>query len=199
MASEVRAPGRPLLRMTRFLTHPNMLRRRSDRIEGLIVAVLLAVFLAVVVAAPYVGNRVYRSERASAGHLYPTMAVLSQSGPTNSYILGYGEAAARWRVADGQWRSGTLTMLTAPGIGGASAGTRVQVWLSGSGEPAEPPPSRPGQVSGAVILAFALTCGAGIVLLACYWLSRIALDRRRLAGWESAWAQTGPRWTTRNR
>jgi hypothetical protein len=197
MAGEARAPGRPLSRMTRFLTHPNKLRRSSDRIEGAIVALLLAVFLAAVAAGPYVGISVYRMERASTAHLNTAVAVLSQNGPTNSYTFGYGMAAARWRVADGRWRSGMLTTLTAPGITGASAGTRIPVWLTSSGEPAEPPPSLSGQVFGAVILAFALTCGAGLVLFTCYWLCRLALDRRRLAGWASDWAQTGPRWTTR--
>jgi hypothetical protein len=52
-------------------------------------------------------------------------------------------------------------------------------------------------VSGAAILAFAASCGAGIVLAACYWLSRLVLDRRRLAAWDSDWGLTGPRWTSR--
>jgi hypothetical protein len=39
--------------------------------------------------------------------------------------------------------------------------------------------------------------GAGTVLLISYALCRLALDRRRLAAWESAWSLTGPRWTTR--
>jgi alkylmercury lyase len=30
-----------------------------------------------------------------------------------------------------------------------------------------------------------------------YALCRLALDRRRLSAWESAWALIGPRWTTR--
>jgi hypothetical protein len=38
---------------------------------------------------------------------------------------------------------------------------------------------------------------AAVVLVICYWLGRLALDRRRLASWESAWALTGPRWTSR--
>jgi hypothetical protein len=197
MAAEVRARSRLLLRMTRFVMRPNKLRRRSDRIEALIVVLLLAVFLAAVAAAPYFGIRVYRSERASTAHLHQTTAILTQSGPTNTYAFGYAAAAARWRVADGRWRSGMLTELTAPGIAGAPAGARVRVWLSSSGEPAEPPPSQPGQLSGAAILTLALTCGAGLLLLAAYWLSRLALDHRRLAGWTSDWAQTGPRWTTR--
>ena len=39
--------------------------------------------------------------------------------------------------------------------------------------------------------------GAVAALLICYALCRLALDRRRLAAWESAWSLTGPRWTTR--
>jgi hypothetical protein len=49
----------------------------------------------------------------------------------------------------------------------------------------------------AVVLVIVAACGAGMVLIICYWACRRALDRRRLAGWESAWALTGPRWTTR--
>jgi hypothetical protein len=39
----------------------------------------------------------------------------------------------------------------------------------------------------AVVIAMVAACGAGIVLIICYWLCRLALDRRRLA----------PGWTTR--
>jgi hypothetical protein len=39
--------------------------------------------------------------------------------------------------------------------------------------------------------------GAGVVFVIFYALWRLALDRRRLAVWESAWSLTGPRWTTR--
>jgi hypothetical protein len=34
------------------------------------------------------------------------------------------------------------------------------------------------------------------VLTLCYTCCRTVLDRRRLAGWESAWAAVGPRWTS---
>ena len=43
----------------------------------------------------------------------------------------------------------------------------------------------------------AVAAGAGIALIISYALCRLALDRRRLAAWESAWSLTGPRWTTR--
>jgi len=41
------------------------------------------------------------------------------------------------------------------------------------------------------------TAGAAVVLTLCYMFCRKVLDRHRLAGWESAWAAVGPRWTSR--
>jgi hypothetical protein len=74
--------------------------------------------------------------------------------------------------------------------------TRVRVWLTASGDPASPP-SAIGAAVTAALIATAAWAGAGIVLVVCYLVSRVVLDRRRLAGWESDWALTGPRWTTR--
>ena len=100
-------------------------------------------------------------------------------------------------VPDGRWRSGTLTTETAPDISGAPAGARVRVWLTGSGEPARPPGSPAGRVFTAALFATDAVVAVGVVLLICYWLCRLALDRRRLAAWDSDWALTGPRWTSR--
>jgi hypothetical protein len=47
-------------------------------------------------------------------------------------------------------------------------------------------------VAGAMVAAL-----AGMALLVVYALCRVALDRRRLAAWESAWNRTGPKWGTR--
>ena len=123
--------------------------------------------------------------------------MLPKSGPPASYWFGYGQAAARWRLPDGQWRSGLLTTGNAPGIASAPAGARVRVWLTGSGKPTDPPPSQAGLVFGAVALAFGASCSAGLMMAMCYGLARMVLDRRRLAAWASDWALTGPRWTTR--
>jgi hypothetical protein len=51
-------------------------------------------------------------------------------------------------------------------------------------------------VSATVVPLWSLI-GLGVFLTLCYWLCRLVLDRRRLAGWESAWAKVGPRWTMR--
>ena len=200
MAGEAKAPGRQLLRrLIRFLMSPNKLRRSSDRTEAMIVAVLSAAFLCAVAVAPSFGLRIYQWERARTANLHQAVAVLSQAGPPASYWFGYGQSAARWRLPDGKWRSGLLTTGNAPGIAGAAAGARVRVWLTRSGEPTDPPPSQSGQVFGAVALAFGASCGAGMVLAMSYGLARLVLDRRRLAAWDSDWALTGPRWTTRQR
>lgn len=200
MAGNTRAPARahgPAVRLARFLIGPKGLRRPSDRIEGLLVVLLTAVFLSVVAAAPYFGEHLYRSQRAGAGQLHAATAVLTQNGPADSDLAGYGDAAARWRAPDGRQQEGILTTTTAPAISGAAAGARVQVWLTDSGQPRTPPVSVTESMFASVVMAIGVVCGAAIVLLLCYWLGRLALDRRRLAGWASEWTLIGPRWTTR--
>jgi hypothetical protein len=197
MADTVRAACRPVRRLARLFIGPNKLRRPSDRIEGTVVALLSAVFLAAIAAAPWLGVRAYHSQRAATAGLRPAVAVLTQAGPGNAYLPATGEVAARWRAPDGQGRSGFLTTMTAPDIGGAPAGARVQVWLTRSGEPAPPPPGAWEVALASVAIAIGAPCCGGIVLIICYWLCRQALDRRRLAAWASEWSVTGPRWTTR--
>jgi hypothetical protein len=159
--------------------------------------VLLSVaFCAAVAAASVLGLRVYQWERAGAAHLHPAVAVLSRTGPVDS-LGGNEEVSARWRAPGGRELSGTLTVVTAPSIWEAGAGTQVRVWLTDTGEPAAPPPGQGLMVLNAVLVAIWSACGAALALAGCYWLCRRAIDRRRLAAWESAWALTGPRWTSR--
>jgi hypothetical protein len=198
MPGAARAACPPLRRLARLFIRPNRLRRPSDRIEGAAVILLCAVFLAAVAAAPWLGTRVYQSQRADAAGLHPAVAVLTQAGPGTGYLLTSGEAAARWRAPGGQRRSGLLTTMTAPGIWGAPAGARIQIWVTGSGQP-QAQPSGPWEVGFAsAMIAIGAVCCAGIVLIICYWLCRLALDRRRLAAWASEWSAAGPRWTTRH-
>jgi hypothetical protein len=196
MSGKTRAPTRTV-RLGRLLIGRNKLRRPSDRLEGLLVMLLAVAFLAAVTAAPFFGGHLYQSQRAAAARLHRATAVLIQNGPSGAYLNSAGDAAARWRAPDGQQQEGILTTATAPGISGAAAGTRVQVWLTSSGQPADPPVSIAEAMFSAVVLAISALCAAVIALLICYWLGRLALDRRRLAKWASEWSLTGPRWTTR--
>jgi hypothetical protein len=196
MTGKTRAAPR-LVRLARLLIGPNKLRRPSDRIEGFIVLLLSAAFAAAVVAAPFFGVHLYQSQRADAARLHPATAVLTQGGPSNGYMASQGEAAARWRAPDGRQEKGILTTVTAPAITGAPAGTRVKVWLTETGQPQAPPASAVEETFSSVVLSVGAVCGSAIALLICYWVCRLAIDRRRLAAWASEWSLTGPRWTTR--
>jgi hypothetical protein len=200
VTAKTRATARPparSVRLGRLLIGRNRLRRPCDRLEGILVMLLAAAFLVAVAAGPYFGARLYQSQRADAARLHPATAVLTQSGPPGDYMAAPGSATARWQAPDGPPRSGVLTTVTAPGISGAPAGARVQVWLTDSGQPQVPPVSAAQTMLASVMLTIGALCGAAIVVLICYLLGRLALDRRRLAAWASEWSLTGPRWTTR--
>jgi len=200
MTGKTRAPAQAparAKRLARLLIGRNRLRRPSDRLEGVIVILLAATFLAAVAAAPYFGERLYQSQRADVARLHAVTAVLTQSGPSENYITSEGEVAARWRAPDGQRQKGILTTATAPSIPGASPGARVQVWLNATGQPQDPPVGAGQSMFASVVLAIGAVFGAAIVVFICYWLGRLALDRRRLTKWAHEWSLTGPRWTTR--
>jgi hypothetical protein len=118
-------------------------------------------------------------------------AVLLQDGPAVDDLAHVGQARAQWFVPGSGQRSGVLSIATAPDIAGAAAGARISVWLNRSGQPAAQPADQ------AVMIIYALVAGvmvAGLVGLApllVYALCRLALDRRRLAAWESAWDGPG--------
>lgn len=189
--------GRRVSRLARLLTGRNALRRPVDRIEGVVVVALSAAFLAAVAFACVVGTHTYQSQRAATADLSPAAAVLLQDGPAVGGLGHIGQAEAQWFDPGGGRQSGVLTTAMAPDIAGAAAGARISVWLNRSGQPAAPPADQ------AVMIIYALAAGAvvvglaGLALLLVYALCRLALDRRRLAAWESAWDRTGPRWTTR--
>jgi hypothetical protein len=177
----------------------NPLRRGSDRAESVVLAALLAAFLA---GAPFVALAAGHWASASAVHAAQAQrASLSQVTSTlvrNAPIWsgdGSGTGAvtlARWRAPDGQARSGEV-FATA----GALAGGTVRVWVDRAGQLANPPLTRD-QVSGRIQLAAGTAlAGLAVVLAAAGWLTRRSLNRRRLAGWDAEWLANGPRWSPR--
>jgi len=186
-----------LARVARLLVGSSALRRPSDRLEGLVIALLCAAFVAVLAAAPCFGVWLYHNQRAAAAQLHPATAVLIQGGPSSSVSTSEATAIARWRAPDGRQLKGVLTTLTAPGIPGAPAGSRVHVWLTASGQPQQPPATPTEAAFSALVLTIGAVCGAAVALFICYWPCRLAIDRRRLAAWGSEWTITGPKWTTR--
>lgn len=194
MRDSARRTGRPPGRLARRLLGRNELRRPADRIETAVIVSLVAAFLTAAVAAACFAGHLYQAEHTAAATLRPAVAALSQPGPFTTTPAA--AAGATWRLPSGAERSGTLTTVTAPAIYHAPAGTSVPIWLDRSGEPQAPPPSPEGMILSAVLAGIIATTGATIVLILCYIVCRTLLDRHRLAGWESAWAATGPRWTS---
>jgi hypothetical protein len=195
MNVKARGATRRMSRLVRWLARRNALRRPVDRVEGAVLVVLSAALIVAVAVAAVLGMHAYQSERAASASLHPAVAVLIQAGPFYS-LTRIGQAEARWRDQEGGKLSGVLTTVSAP-IVGAAAGARIPVWLDRSGQPVAPPVSRVAMVFNALAKGAAAAGGSGVALLICYVLCRLALDRRRLAAWESAWSLTGPRWTTR--
>ena len=191
------AAGARIVRLARLLLGPNLLRRPSDRLEGLSMMLLSAVFIGAVAAGPWFGAHLYLTQRAEGARLHAATAELTQKGPSDTYMDTVGRASARRQAPDGRWQTGLLSTMNAPGIGGARDGAHVRVWLSDTGQPQAPPVAGAEAVFSAVVLAVGAVAGAGIALLICYVLCRVALDRRRMAAWASEWSQTEPRWTAR--
>ncbi len=200
MIMNVNEPGthRRMSRLVRWLAGRNALRRPVDRIEGAVLVAFSAAFLVAIVVAPILGAHTYLSQRAASAGLRPAVAVLIQAGPFYGSTAQLGRAEARWRGPAGGEQSGVLTTAITPGIIGATAGARIPVWLDRAGQPVAPPGGQVTMIVNALAIGAAVAGGAGIALLISYALCRLALDRRRLAAWESAWSLTGPRWTTRH-
>jgi hypothetical protein len=188
----------PIQRLARLLAGRNPLRRPHDRMEGATILVLTVAFLATMMWAAFLGARLYQSQLAVAAQLRPATAILTQDAPRPDIRpVPTGQVLAHWPGPGGREKSGMLEAVTTPGISGAVAGARVLVWLNRLGQPVAPPPGRAWMMVGAVLMALAVAAGIASGLLIPYRLCRLVLDRRRLAAWESAWASTGPRWTSR--
>jgi hypothetical protein len=177
----------------------NPLRRASDRIETLVLALLVVAFLA---GAPFAAKAAGAAEYAIAHRIQLEQeaatrlvtAVLLQATPAaQGENWGYQEVAqARWTAPDGKVVQGPV--LAEPG---APAGTKAGIWVTLNGQVANPP-LQDSQVTGAAVLCEIAGAGALAVLLAVAgMLGRHTLDKRRMAAWDADWRSTGPHWTPR--
>ena len=180
----------------------NPLRRRTDRIAACAAALLLAVFL---IGAPFLSvAAVGWAGRPAAAQLraerswHQVPAILLQAAPKPAAsadgVPGYSQVLARWTAPDGRTRTGRIPVSTS-----MAAGRPVRLWVNAAGSPTAPPLNDrlvPAYEATAAVIA---TVTLGIILLCLACAGRWVLDRRRLAGWEAAWAAVGPHWTRRFR
>jgi hypothetical protein len=179
----------------------NPLRRASDRVETVVLAVLVTAFLA---AAPFVAQASAGWARAAAQQAQAAQEASWHQVPavvlkTGSTVQGGGgwtalqvQAQARWRAPDGKVVTGQI-----PVSPRTAAGATVRVWTTSDGQLTEPPMGD-SQVAGTAGFASALSVTALAVLLVITGtLARWALEKRRMASWDAEWRATEPRWTTR--
>ncbi|MGN6678863.1 MAG: Rv1733c family protein [Streptosporangiaceae bacterium] len=186
-----------LVRLTRGLwPDQNPLRRATDRTEAALVAGLVAAFLvgspvAAITASHWVSAAGLRAEQTARYKVHATL--LRNSG--RFYSL-YGPVVmpvpARWTAPDGSAHVGMVDTDSS-----ARAGTAITIWTSESGSPIGPPPRSSQETARAALAAVAAFISVGLVLLGSGLVAIAAMKGHRLAAWEAAWRESGPRWTSK--
>lgn len=177
----------------------NPLRRGSDRAETVVLAALLAAFLA---AAPFAAHAAgnwalassVREAQAQRARLTQVTATLVRTAPVwGGYGSGGGAATtARWRAPDGRPRTGEVFVTAA-----ALAGGTVRIWVDQAGRLASPPLTHDQLTGRAQFVTGAAVTWLAAMLAVAGWLTRRSLNRRRLAAWDAEWLAYGPRWSPR--
>lgn len=194
----------PFGRLARFWRriHPgrNPLARRSDRVEGVL---LLVVVLGMLIALPLailVGGATYRGQAATSERQHATRhlvtATLTENAPaptpaTDNSFAGSGSSGvpARWTALDGTERTGSI-----PADPGTAADTAVPLWLTESGDPVPAPLSSSDVTTTGILAGVFCWLASAVVLVTGYWVGRLLLDRRRGSRWDHEWATVGEKW-----
>jgi hypothetical protein len=180
----------------------NPLRRGLDRIQAVLRAALLAVFVtSAPIATVYVLHGVYvaglRAERAQTVTWHRVPAVVL---PTVSV------AAAAWRhpvqpaaVLLVQWAAPGGPLRTGEIMDGNSLapGSTVPIWVGAQGRLTHPPLTHADVVVHAIAAATLTPALLALALCTVGGAASLALDRRRLARWEADWRVVEPQWTRR--
>jgi len=191
-----RAAG--LGRLTRSLIPDrNPLRRRTDRLEAVLLAAVLAVLLA---AAPLlaiaasgwehsVSRHEMRVQQATWHHVRATL--LEDAQDSGAYPAMMAEAVVRWTQPGGRIMTAATRVPENAKTGGV-----IWIWTNPSGQLVTPLRPSDIEIRDGLAAAGAITVlatGAGLAALAI----RRTLNRRRLAAWGIDWRATEPRWNSR--
>jgi hypothetical protein len=176
----------------------NPLRRRSDVIEAWLLPVWIAAFLVLCPLVAGAAGLWVRSDAAGARHAelswhrVPAVLLQAAAGPemsdngANTWVVW---TPARWS-ADGRERVGSV-----PVPAKTRAGSTVTIWLDRAGKVRVPPATAAQVRDRVIVVTLAALAGLAVFLAGMLVLARRILDRRRLAGWESAWLTVGPTWS----
>jgi hypothetical protein len=196
----VRPVKQQLQRVARMMLgrEHNPLLRPVDRIEAAIMAGLVVAFLG---AAPLVS--IYAGRLADAQGLREQRAeqswrqeraTLQQSASAGVIGLdGAWDTAwvyATWPAPSGGHRRGPIAMPL-----NARKGEVVSVWVTPTGELAHRPLTSADLRDRIAVAVLAATAGVAALELLIAVAVRVAMSRRRMTGWESAWRAVGPKWS----
>ncbi|MDW4908629.1 hypothetical protein RB628_25645 [Streptomyces sp. ADMS] len=174
------------------------LRRRSYLVEAWLLVVTWALaILAAVVSGVMTAHAVERNMNGLRAQRQPVPAVLTEDvarSPTAAEGAGGDRAWATvtWSGPDGTARRGVTRV--EPGSG---AGSTTTVWLDDEGRLMPAPPSADQAELEGVVMGSVAAAGAGAAVVLVGWGGCARLDRRRLAQWDTEWADVGPQWGRR--
>ena len=180
-----------------WLPDRNPLRRRTDRLDAAVFAVLfvLACATAPFVAAAASGwenstsQREMRVQQASCREVRAIL--LDDAHETGAYPAPTAEADARWAAPDGRAVTG---MVQVPA--GAEAGRVIWIWTDPSGQVITPLLRNQIPARDDLAATAAVTCLGAVALLTGLAVHG-ALSRRRMTAWGIDWMATEPLWNTR--
>jgi hypothetical protein len=174
----------------------NPLRRRSDRIEGILLWCALAAALLVIplgaAAGTSIGNTLEASAARQRAALHEVRAQTLE-GTDGQVPSAPGSVLARVPVRYVDQLGAEHVGLTNVVIG-TMAGEQVTVWLDRSGNIAAAPRSKSDSTAFGATLGFLTILGSWLLLWGLFRLARIPLDRRRARDCEAEWRSVAPRW-----
>jgi hypothetical protein len=192
----MRGPSGRIARFRRRL-HPgrNPLTRVGDRVEAVLLALLVAGALLALPFAAAFGSDTYaaqtaRAEQERTTH-HPATAVSLAAASSQTYSTDGAGAPAGQTTVPAAWFDARGSRHTGDVLAdaGSPAGTRVPVWLDQRGElttePLSPATSAADGVFASILLWVAVT-GARAGL---YSAARFVLGRLHSAAWDRAWAE----------
>jgi len=175
------------------------LRRRTDRLESVLLLGTILLGLLAVPAAAAVGTTVdHKSEQAAARHRAEVRQVQARTleDAANVYTAVPGQVESRVRV-------GWLDEAGFPQEGrtyvsvGTKIDTEVTIWLDRSGAVARPPRQAGENAALGIAAGMGVAVASWLILTGAFWLGRLPLDRRRAKDWEREWEQVAERWNRR--
>jgi hypothetical protein len=174
----------------------NPLRRRSDRIEAVVLWCGLVVAMLLIPVAAAVGTGVGNASAESAARQRAvlhqvTATALEDAATVVSSAPGdaLSQAMVSYVDANGFPREGMTSVVI-----GTKAGDKVTIWLDHSANIVRTPRSGADSSAFGTSVGFLTLAGSWLLLWGLVRLARVPLDRRRARDWDTDWRAVAPRW-----